>query len=237
MKSIFTGLLALFVTSAVFATDAEDNIREAMTKMAPDLKIDSIELSPIAGLYEVIFGANVIYLSADGKYIVQGSIIETATRKNITEVAKGKGRASILADLKDENMVVFAPEEVKHTVTVFTDIDCGYCRKLHDEVAKYNELGIKIRYAAYPRAGIGSASFAKAEAVWCSDDRESAMTQAKSGKAVDSTIEKDCASHVQDQYKMARALDLSGTPALFLESGELVPGYVAAERLIEQLER
>ena len=147
-----------------------------MSQLAPDLKLDSVKASPVTGLYEVVFGAEVIYLSSDGKYLIQGSIIETATRKNLTEDARSAGRTQVLNDLKEEDMVVFAPEKTEYTVTVFTDIDCGYCRKLHDEIDAYNALGIKIRYVAYPRAGVGSTAFNKAETVWCADDRQSAMT-------------------------------------------------------------
>ena len=242
---MLVAMLALLVGSTAIAdVDAESNVRQAMSQLAPGLKIDSIKASPVSGLYEVIFGSEVIYLSSDGKHLIQGSIIETATRKNLTEDARSAGRMKVLNGLKEESMVVFAPEETKYTVTVFTDIDCGYCRKLHEEMNKYNELGIKIRYMAYPRAGIGSSAFDKAETVWCAEDKQSAMTMAKAGMSLDAKVksgdivlEKDCVSPVNDHYMTARALNLSGTPALFLESGELIPGYVPAERLIEQLKK
>ncbi len=245
MKRTLVAMLALLLSSAAVAdVDAENNIRQAMSQLAPDLKLDSVKASPVAGLYEVVFGSEVIYLSSDGKYLIQGSIIETATRKNLTEDARSAGRNKVLNDLKEENLVVFAPEETKYTVTVFTDIDCGYCRKLHDEMDAYNALGIKIRYVAYPRAGVGSTAFNKAETVWCAEDRQSAMTIAKAGKSLeesikagDITLKENCVSPVKDQYMTARALNLSGTPALFLESGELIPGYVSAERLIERLKQ
>ncbi len=239
-------MLALLISGAALADDAENDIRQAMSKLAPDLQLDSVKASPIEGLYEVVFGSEVIYLSSDGKYLIQGSIIETATRKNLTEEARSSGRTKLLNSLKDDDMVIFAPKdkETKHIVTVFTDIDCGYCRKLHDEMDAYNALGIAIRYVAYPRAGVGSAAFKKAEIVWCAEDKLSAMTIAKAGKSLDQKVEsgeivlkKDCVSPVRDQYMISRALNLSGTPALFLESGELIPGYVSAERLIESLEK
>ncbi len=244
MKRMLLAMLALLISGVTLADDAENDIRQAMSKLAPDLTLDSVKASPIEGLYEVVFGSEVIYLSSDGKYLIQGSIIETATRKNLTEDARSMGRTKLLNSLKDEDMVIFAPEKTKHIVTVFTDIDCGYCRKLHDEMDAYNALGIAIRYVAYPRAGVGSAAFNKAEIVWCAEDKLNAMTIAKAGKSLDKKIEsgeivlkKDCISPVSDQYMLSRALNLSGTPALFLESGELIPGYVSAERLIETLEK
>jgi len=245
MKKMLAALLALFISGmAMAAEDAETNVREAMAKLAPDLKIDSVSASPVAGLYEVVFGAEVLYLTGDGKYLIQGSVVDTATRENLTEAARSVGRVKILDSLKEEDMVVFAPKETKHTVTIFTDIDCGYCRKLHGEMAQYNDLGIKVRYLAYPRAGVGSAAFEKAEMVWCSEDQQKAMTIAKAGLSLEDSItsgelkqKENCNSPVSDQYMAARALNLSGTPAMFLESGKLIPGYVPADRLISDLEK
>lgn len=242
---MLAALLALFISgAAVAAGDAETTVREAMAKLAPDLKIDSVTASPIAGLYEVVFGAEVLYVTGDGEYLIQGSVVNTATRENMTEAARSVGRAKILKNLREEDMVVFAPQETKHTVTIFTDIDCGYCRKLHNEMSQYNDLGIKVRYLAYPRAGIGSAAFEKAEKVWCAEDQQKAMTMAKAGQSLDDGIKngelklkENCNSPVSDQYMAARALNLSGTPAMFLESGKLIPGYVPADRLIGDLEK
>jgi thiol:disulfide interchange protein DsbC len=234
MRKFLFGVLAMMVVALpVVADEAEDKVREAVLRLAPNLTVDSIKPSPVPGLYEVAFGTEIIYVSQDGKYLIQGSVIETATRSNLTEQAKGAGRAKILETLSEDDMVVFAPKEVKHTVTVFTDIDCGYCRKLHGEMEKYNALGIKIRYAAYPRAGLDSASFDKAESVWCAEDRQAAMTTAKAGQMVPA---KRCDSPVKNQYLAGRALGLSGTPALFLENGQLVPGYVPADELLKMLE-
>jgi len=234
MKKIMLGaLLALISTSPLWADEGEQKVRAALQQLAPGLPVDSIHKSPAEGLYEVAFGAEVIYVTADGKYLLQGSLIDTATRANLTENARATGRKKILDTLPESEMVVFAPKEVKHTVTVFTDIDCGYCRKLHDEMDSYHAQGIKIRYVAYPRAGVGSGSYDKAVAVWCAEDQQAAMTRAKAGQPVES---KDCDNPVEKQYQTARALNLSGTPALFLESGELVPGYVSADRLSQMLQ-
>ena len=131
-------------------------------------------------------------------------------------------------------MIVFSPKEVKHTISVFTDIDCGYCRKLHNEMHKYNELGIKVRYLAYPRSGPGTPSFIKAENVWCADDRQQALTDAKNGKEVKS---KACDNPVKQEFLIGTQVGVTGTPAIFLENGQLLPGYFPAERLIKILEQ
>jgi len=138
--------------------------------------------------------------------------------------------------LGEDSMIIFSPKngKVKHTITVFTDIDCGYCRKLHSAIDEYNELGIRVRYLAYPRAGIGSASYDKAVAVWCAKDRKKAMTQAKNNQSVNSG---KCANPVAEHFEMGSKIGVRGTPALVLESGQLVPGYVPPQRLAAILEK
>jgi len=141
----------------------------------------------------------------------------------------------LIAGLDETKMIVFSPEEVKYTVTVFTDIDCPYCRKLHDEMEAYNKLGISIRYLAYPRAGVGSKSYDKIVAAWCSKDPKAAITLAKAGKEIKKELE-DCNDPVREHMDLVRVLGVTGTPALIFEDGTLVPGYVPAQRLITMLE-
>ena len=131
-------------------------------------------------------------------------------------------------------MIIYEPKKTEHTLTVFTDIDCGYCRKLHQQIAEYNALGIRIRYMAFPRAGIDSESYNKTVDVWCAKDRKQALTDAKNGKEVTS---ESCNSPIQAQYELGRRLGVTGTPALFLESGEMLPGYVPPKRLKEILDQ
>jgi thiol:disulfide interchange protein DsbC len=131
-------------------------------------------------------------------------------------------------------MVVFPPAgPTKHTVTVFTDIDCGYCRKLHQEIADYNQQGIKVRYLMYPRAGVGSESYNKAVWVWCADDRQDAITRAKRGEEIP---HKTCANPVKEQFELGQTLGVRGTPSIILENGQMVPGYVPAAQLAQMLD-
>ena len=130
-------------------------------------------------------------------------------------------------------MIVFAPEgKPSYTITVFTDIDCGYCRKLHGEMAGYNAEGIKVQYLFYPRAGEGSPSFAKAVSVWCADDRRTALTDAKAGKSIP---DKTCPNPVKEHLELGEKMGVSGTPAIVLENGEMVPGYIPPKRLAAML--
>ncbi|VAW84490.1 Thiol:disulfide interchange protein DsbC [hydrothermal vent metagenome] len=210
-------------------------IAKALKSFSPGLKADSIKPIAAPQFYEVTIGTEVIYISEDGRYMLQGDLVDIERRVNLTEIVRGAGRLKLIADLDETTMIVFAPEEVKHTVTVFTDIDCPYCRKLHDEMAAYNKLGISIRYLAYPRAGVGSKAYDKIVAAWCSKDPKAAMTLAKAGKEIKKEIE-DCNDPVREHMDLVRVLGVTGTPALIFEDGTLVPGYIPAQRLITMLE-
>lgn len=208
-----------------------DNLAEMKSKleaMMPGVSIDDIQQLDNTGMYETILNGEVIYFSADARYVFQGDVIALESRENLTENKRVSLRQNALASLNESDMIVYEPKKTKHTLTVFTDIDCGYCRKLHNQMAEYNALGIRIRYMAFPRAGIDSDAYDKAEDVWCSDDRQQAMTDAKNGKAVNS---KSCDTPVKAHYELGRQIGVTGTPALFLESGELLPGYVPPKRL------
>ncbi len=199
-----------------------------LKEIMPNVEVESIQPVANTGLYEAVIRGEIIYFSEDLRYVFQGDVIELATRENITENKRVNLRKDALDSLNEADMIVYEPKKIEHTLTVFTDIDCGYCRKLHNQMAEYNALGIRIRYMAFPRAGIDSEAFDKAEAVWCAKDRRQAMTDAKNGRDVDS---KECKSPVQAQYELGRRIGVSGTPALFLESGEMLPGYVPPSRL------
>lgn len=196
-------------------------------------KPDSIAPSMIPGLYEVIIGGQVLYLSEDGRFAVQGDILDLSSRANLTENRRGELRSQAIEAVGESNMVVFTPEgTVRHTITIFTDIDCGYCRKMHSQLADYAKEGIKIRYLMFPREGVGSESFNKAVAVWCADNRPEAMTKAKRGENVE---RKTCDNPVKAQFELGQKLGVRGTPSLILESGEMIPGYVPPTQLTQML--
>ena len=237
-KQTLAGMAATtlcILTLGVQAGESDDKqkITAMLAKQMPGQKITEINKTPLKDLYEVIMPPQLLYVSADGKYVVSGNIINTESGENLTMPQRDKVRAQAVEMLGEKSMIIFKPKKVKHSVTVFTDIDCGYCRKLHGEIAEYNKLGIEVRYVAFPRAGIGSPSYKKAVSVWCADDRKDAMTKAKNQQAVP---EKDCKNPVADHYHMGEALGINGTPALVLESGQVVPGYVPAQRLFNGLE-
>ena len=179
------------------------------------------------------YGPNLIYVSADGRYILRGDLLEPGAGRNLTEERRSAGRMAVIEALGEDSMVVFEPETIEHTVSVFTDIDCPYCRKFHQEVDQLNKNGVKVRYLAFPRSGQGTRAYQKTVSVWCAKDRSSAMTDAKAGKDVP---EKRCDNPVDDHFQAGRSVGVTGTPAIVLDDGQLVPGYVPAKRLVKALQ-
>lgn len=193
---------------------------------------DSLTKSQIPNVYQVMYGTEVVYVSADGKYFIAGDMIDLDTRENMTEVAKRSIRKAIIGK-KDHKPVVFKAKNEKHVLQVFTDIDCPYCAKMHREVPALNEKGITIEYLMFPRAGLGSPSYKKAVSMWCADDNKQAMTDAKERRPIES---KTCDNPIAEQYKLGQELGVTGTPALLTSSGKLIPGYIPADRLSAMLD-
>lgn len=232
LVSIFS---AQIVSAADMATTPADElaaVKAAIEKMAPGNKIDRIQATSIPSIYEVMMGAEVVYISKDGRYMLQGDLIDINAKKNLTEDQRAKGRIKLLSAVKPSDMIIFSPKTPKHVVAVFTDIDCPYCRKMHDEIAAYNRLGIEIRYLAFPRAGLNTESYNKMVAVFCAPDRKAAMTAAKANKPVPA---KTCVNPVEAHMRLVSELGLTGTPTLILKDGSIIPGYVPAERLAAAL--
>ncbi len=252
MKSLNTILFSLVFTSVsllsasyVAAEDKPDGSASApdqavlaniKQRIVHELEMEpsSIKETPIKGLYEVTVPPRVFYVSANGQYVLTGDLIDLKNGTNLSAGIRDKARIASIENVGEENMIIFSPKLVKHTVTVFTDIDCGFCRKLHSEMASYNKLGIKIRYMAFPRAGIGSSSYNKAVTVWCSDDRKKAITEAKKGVNLPP---KTCDNPVAAQYTLGRDLGVNGTPAIVLSNGKIYPGYAPADKLLQVIEQ
>lgn len=225
--------LSLFVLFQSAANADEAAIRKAMNKAMPSVKIDSVKSSEIKGLYEVLVGANVFYVSEDGKYLLQGHLVDIEAHKDLTEEKLSGTRKQAIAKIGQENMIVFKPKISKYTVSVFTDIDCGYCRKLHSEIDQYLAQGITIQYLFFPRAGKDSDSYNKAVSVWCAKDRNAALTDAKKGKALEA---KTCDNPVDEHMQLGADFDVKGTPMIITEKGNVYPGYLPADQLFEALE-
>jgi thiol:disulfide interchange protein DsbC len=234
---IIAALLAnLLVASAYAATTEETGVgivEEAIRTLAPNAKTIAISETPIEGLLQVQINSDIVYVTADGHYLVQGQIMDIETRTNITDQAKSGIRLGLLSDLDEDEQISFSPAEPEYDLLVFTDLDCGYCRKLHNQIAEYNKEGIAIHYMAFPRAGPGSASFDKFISVWCADDNRLALTLAKNGNDPEPQI---CPNPVADQYQLGREIGVTGTPALVTTDGTLIPGYMPPAQLRQRLE-
>lgn len=214
---------------------AEDHaaVRKALTAIIPDTAPDEIRPTGLPGLFEVTYGPQVLYISEDGRFLVQGHLIDLQTRTDLTDRRQGQLRNAALTRLGEDKMVIFPAAKPRHTVTVFTDIDCGYCRKLHNEIKEINELGITVRYLFFPRSGPNTESYYKAQSVWCAEDRRQALTDAKAGQALPRAT---CANPIDEHMKLVRQFGLQGTPAIVFEDGQVVPGYVPAKKLAAMLD-
>jgi thiol:disulfide interchange protein DsbC len=211
--------------------DADPRIELAKKIQGSDPK--DFAPTAVTGIYEYTKGADVGYVTADGKYYFGGDLYLVDSQTNLTEQRRSGLRAKMLAGIADKDTIVFSPKDPKYTITVFTDLDCQYCRKLHSEIAEINRLGIKVRYAAYPRTGPGTESWTKAEAVWCAPNRPDALTRAKLGEPVQT---KACAGNpVAREFALGNALGVNGTPGIVTSSGTYIGGYEPPKRLLEDV--
>jgi len=227
-------LLTSLCAGYVVADEQQDKLRAAVAKLAPGAKVDSIVESVVPGLYEVDAGATVWYITADGRFLIDGDVYDVENKVNLSDAKRQKARVKALESIGDDQKIVFSPKgEPKYTVDVFTDVDCGYCRKLHREIDQYTDAGIKIRYLMYPRAGVNSGAYKKAVASWCADDRKATLTLAKQGKPIEM---KTCANPIEEHMALGEALGLTGTPTMVMEDGEMIPGYVPAPKLKRMLD-
>ena len=234
MKSLVKIIVLLSLSCSVFSTAADEStIKQMLGKSMPQLKIDSVQPTQIKGIFEVIAGSNLFYVSPDGKYLLQGKLIDVEARKDLTEEKLAGIRASSVKQVSADQMIIYNPEKSKYTVSIFTDIDCGYCRKLHSEIDQYLAEGITIQYLFFPRAGKGSESYNKAVSVWCAEDRNKALTDAKNGKNPES---KTCENPVDAHMKLGQELGTRGTPMVITEKGTVYPGYMPAKRLAQALQ-
>ncbi len=209
-------------------------IEKSLQSLLPGFKPDSIAPSPIKGISEVLIGPRLYYVTNDGKYLIQGSLIDVKSRTDISEERRKSIRLDAVNAMGDDKMIVFPASKPRHTITVFTDIDCGYCRKLHKEIEQFNDKGITVRYLMFPRSGVNTASYYKAVSVWCEDDRKAALTDSKAGKSLPKA---ECDNPVKAHMDLGKLLGVRGTPAIVLDDGELLPGYVPAVKLARILDK
>ena len=224
---------ALLVQTSAPAEQASVDPRVEVASRIPGAKVEQLKATPIPGMFEYTRGTEIAYVTADGKYAISGDLFDLAKNDNLTEQHRRELRSKLIAAVPEDQMLIFGPKDPKYTITVFTDVDCAYCRKLHSQIAEYNRLGVRVRYLMYPRTGPNTSSWTKAEQVWCSPDRNDALTRAKLGQDLKA---KPCADNpVARTYQLGQDFSLQGTPAIILADGDLLPGYVPPDVLVKQL--
>ena len=228
--------LATAPVAVIAESDADlEAVRTSINERFPQIARESVKTSEVPGFYEIQQGVIVAYVSKDGRYLVQGTVIDLETEEDLTARSAASGRRDIMAGVSAEG-ILFSPEDPKYTVTVFTDIDCGFCRKLHQQMSTYNDMGIAVRYLMYPRSGPNTRSWEKAEEVWCADDRLDAMTRAKSDQALPKAECDDATDVINAHFEAGLSVGLSGTPAIVLDDGTLISGFMPPGDLLVQLD-
>ncbi len=234
--------LAVFAAASVIsgqsiAAKADDysGIQKSISTILPGKKVDVISPSPVNGIYEVVIGAQLLYFSKDGQFMLDGDLFDIKQRKDLSSPIREKARAKIVTDAVAKGGITYkTKDKPKYKVTVFTDIDCGYCRKLHNQMDGYLANGIEVSYLFMPRAGLQSNSFRKAVSAVCADDPNKALTEVKNGKTIE---DKTCDNQIAVQYNLAREIGIRGTPGIITESGKIFPGYMPPETLLQRLKQ
>lgn len=231
-------VLGLLLGTAAVAATPEETVRQAMAALAPKVKVDAVQESTIPGFYEAIAGGEFVYVSKDGRYVIDGSAYDVANKRDLTATSRAKVRKTALDKVGPEKRIVFAPLApltTKHTVTVFTDVDCPFCRRFHQQIAAYNAKGIAVDYLFYPLS-IHPGADKKAEAVWCSKDRPNAFTAAMAGQDPGKAT---CASPVPELTQLAQSLGIGGTPTILADDGTQISTQIAQspDQLAAELDR
>ncbi len=234
--------LLLLPFSVLIAADDKDEefaeFRAALSARLPDIKINSVVRSPVEGVYEVISSGQIYYVSEDARFVMDGELIDLQSRVNLTTERLGSIHIGLINAMDESDMLIYEPEgksgsaDEERSITVFTDTSCGYCRKLHEEMDTLLDSGIRVRYLLFPRAGLGSPAHQNLQSVWCADDPQDAMDIAKSGGRIDN---KTCSNPIESHMALAEQVGLRGTPLIYLDTGQQIPGYRSAKELIEMV--
>jgi len=231
-------LAASIALTSAYADDDNaqlDQVRQKIGGMFEMIEPENVNASQVDDWYVIQQGSIIAYVSADGRYLLQGDLIDLETSVNLSESSRTEARRDLMATVSDSEVITFSPEKVKYSVSVFTDVECTYCRRMHGQIEQYLAKGIEVRYLLYPRNGPASRAWSTAEDVWCAADRQSALTKAKLDQPFDSAT---CdSSIVQDHYAIGRDVGLSGTPAIVLDDGTLIGGYLPPDQLAARLEQ
>lgn len=222
-------------TAGAAQSAAKADPRVEIAARIPGTKPEELRATPIPNIYELSRGSEIAYVTTDGKYAISGDMFDIPKNQDLTEIHRRESRMKLIGAIPESDMVIFGPKDPRYTVTVFTDVDCAYCRRLHSQIAEYNRLGIRVRYLFYPRTGPNTESWTKAEEVWCSENRNDALTRAKLGQAL--KARSNCSNPVARDYALGQDFGLQGTPAIITPDGEMIGGYMEPAALLQELKK
>lgn len=231
-RHLFAAVSILFALAVSAAETDTKAVKAGLARMFPGTPLDSLEIRPsrVPGLLEAEIDTTVFYVTNDGKHVLLGDLIDTQERRNVTDIRRQALIAKIIAGIPESSMIVFDAKPARRTITVFTDVDCVYCRRLHnDDVPELNKQGVRVRYMPFPRQPQGSETYSRSVSVWCATDKLKALSEAKAGKPI---AAKTCANQVEESLAIAQRLGVNGTPAIFLDDGRRMPGYVPAQKML-----
>jgi thiol:disulfide interchange protein DsbC len=231
-KTLIAALLLLTANIAL-AHDDSEGVKQKLVAQVPELKDATVTPTPIDGIYTVQHGAFIFYSSSDAKYVMRGQLLNLAEKRNLTEIAIMKFRETEFAKLADKDTMIYMPTSGKytHTITVFTDVDCQYCQKLHALLPKALAADIRVRYVFFPRSGVDTPSFNKAVHAWCNQQTPGELEQMMKGEMPAKLM--TCTNPIAKHFDLATSLGLQGTPSILLADGTLIPGLVPVEDLIK----
>jgi thiol:disulfide interchange protein DsbC len=235
LRPLFFAVIAVIAASAQAADKTGDAAaRQALTTVAPQVKIDAIEAAPLPGYRQAIVGSHLVYVSDDGKFMLQGTLYDADSKRDLTGSRLAVDHKKKVDAVPAAKRIVFAPaDKPKYTITVFTDLDCGYCRKLHSQIAEYNKRGIEVDYLFFPRTGLNSPSYDKAVSVWCAKDRKAAFTAAKAGA---NPSPAKCENPVAEEFTLGTQVGVDGTPTIFAPDGSKIGGYLSPDEMLSKLQ-
>lgn len=232
------GMIALFCSFAsAHAATTEEKLKSALQSAFPGMSVESIQPTSLPGLYEVTAGGTIFYSDATAQHVVYGDMLSIKGQNNVvnlTEEKRKQTRLALLKTIPEKTMIIYPANKPRYQVTVFTDIDCGYCRKFHQDIPELNRQGVTVRYIAFPREGKKSATYNKMVSIWCSADKQTALNEAKKGGNVTAG---SCNHPIDDHMRIVQKLELHGTPTMILSNGTILPGYLPPATLLEQLRK
>ena len=238
LKTFLPALVAGAFAMTACAADDDKAARAAVEGLGPGITVDSIAPAPMPGFFQVVASGRMVYVTTDGRYMLNGNLIDLKNRTDLSAASWAATRKTELAKLPASQRLIYAPANPKHTITVFTDVDCGFCRQLHAHIDEFNKQGIAVEYVFWPREGVKTTagndtpSYTKAVSVWCSSDRKNAFNDAMKGGSPKAAT---CANPVKDEFELGERLGVNGTPTIVTENGDVVGGYVTPAQLLQAL--